>query len=77
MEGQHSDKYTESGKLRKKYSRKPQQSKTNTTTSEAVMSSKSTVKGASKKINYDALKVRTFFQVICLNILAYLTIFFT
>jgi len=48
---ENSDKYTQSGKLKKKYAR--QQSKT---TSEAVMSSRSKVKAASKKINYEALK---------------------
>ena len=60
MGGQYSDKYTESGKLRKKYVRKAQQVKENSTASGAVMSSRTTVKGASKKINYDALKVLTF-----------------
>ena len=47
------DKYTQSGKLRKKYSKKVVR-----TTSEAVIAGQGRVKGSSKKINYDALKVR-------------------
>jgi hypothetical protein len=46
------EKFTQSGKLKKKYSRKA-----NATASDAVLSSQGRVKGASKKINYDALKV--------------------
>jgi hypothetical protein len=51
-----SDKYTQTGKLRKKYSKTPG---TRTSASEAVLSSKSALKGVSKKINYEALKVST------------------
>lgn len=48
------DKYTQSGKLKRKYAKQ----QVNKTTSEAVMASRSKVKAASKKINYEALKVR-------------------
>lgn len=52
-----SEKYTLNGKLRKKYSKR-NPSDENTTTSQAVLAStRPTVKGNSKKINYDALKV--------------------
>jgi hypothetical protein len=50
-----SDKYTVSGKLRKKYTKRVMGE--SSSTSEAVMASRAKVKGASKKINYDALKV--------------------
>lgn len=53
-DGQNTDKYTQGGKLRKKYTRKVNN---HSNASDAAMSSRSTVKGASKKINYDALKV--------------------
>lgn len=48
------DKYTVDGKLRKKYRKKMEQKPSST--SEAVASTGASIKGASKKINYDALK---------------------
>ncbi len=56
-QGMGGDKYTETGKLRKKYTRKA--AAKSATASEAVLSSSSAVRGVSKKINYDALKVST------------------
>lgn len=51
-----SDKFTASGKLRRKYTKR--QAAGNATTSEAVLSAGAgSGKGASKKINYEALKV--------------------
>jgi hypothetical protein len=56
-EGSNTDKYTQSGKLRKKYVKRAVGIKDAETVSDVIMSSKDIVKGASKKINYDALKV--------------------
>lgn len=50
-EGQYSDKYTQSGKLRKKYTKK---SASNGANSDLAGSA---VQASSKKINYEALKV--------------------
>ncbi len=55
-EGANTDKYTQSGKLRKKYMKQAQSTKPGASTSDVIMASKNLVKGASKKINYDALK---------------------
>ncbi len=54
--GESSDKYTVNGKLRKKYTKRTVVDAT-TTTSQAVLATGASVKGSSKKINYDALKV--------------------
>lgn len=48
------DKYTETGRLRKKYRKG---GRGGSSASEAVLQSAASVRGASKKINYDALKV--------------------
>lgn len=53
--GESSDKYTINGKLRKKYTKRLVVD-ANTTTSHSVLSTGASVKGSSKKINYDALK---------------------
>lgn len=49
------DRYTETGKLRKKYSKRA--TGKGATTSEAVLSSTAASSRVSKNINYDALKV--------------------
>lgn len=57
-DGANTDKYTQSGKLRKKYMKQSLANKHTTSASDVIMASKNAVKGASKKINYDALKVK-------------------
>ncbi len=61
---ERSDKYTANGKLRKKYTKRLVLD-ANTTTSQSVLSTGASVKGSSKKINYDALKVKTFPRIDC------------
>ena len=51
------DRYTLNGKLRKKYTKKVANTTPINTASDAVYASGRSIKGSSKKINYDALKV--------------------
>lgn len=59
---QDTDRYTQTGKLRKKFTRKPPTNAANgngdTSQQAALAASRAAVRGASKKINYDALQVR-------------------
>lgn len=59
---QDTDRYTQTGKLRKKFTRKPPTNTANgngdTSQQAALAASRAAVRGASKKINYDALQVR-------------------
>lgn len=55
---QDTDRYTQTGKLRKKFAKKVGVVGANSSASQAaVAASRSSVKGASKKINYEALQV--------------------
>lgn len=54
---QDTDRYTQTGKLRKKYAKKVGVVNTNSASEAVVTAARSSVRGASKKINYEALQV--------------------
>lgn len=55
---QDTDRFTQTGKLRKKFAKKLGAVDNSSASQAAVTASRSSVKGASKKINYEALQVR-------------------
>lgn len=63
---QDTDRFTQTGKLRKKFAKKIGAVNNSSASQAAVTASRTSVKGASKKINYEALQVRSLLLLLLL-----------